>query len=698
MQQLTQLLKDGTMELTEVPFPALQQGTVLVRNYYSVISAGTEGKTVKDARLGYIGKAKARKEEVKKVIQTAKTLGLVKTYQLVMNKLESPSPLGYSSAGKVIAVAPDVTTFKVGDFVACGGATANHAEVVAVPKNLCVKLPNAAKIKEASFTTIAAIAMQGIRQANVQLGETVVVIGLGLVGQITMQLLKAAGVTAIGTDIDQNAVDLAKNCGFELVYNRNTADLDKIIFEKTNQYGADSVIITAATSSNDPVEFAGIIARQKAKVVIVGAVPTGFSRKNYYRKELDLRMSCSYGPGRYDDNYEQKGVDYPIGYVRWTENRNMQAFVDLLYNDKLNLQPIITHHFKFEKAKDAYQIIVNKSEPFCGIVLEYDTKKELTKTVNIKPVLSKSNINIGFIGAGSFAQNFLLPSLLKINNITLDSVATAKPQNAKKVAEKFNFHQAVSSANDIISNPDINVVFIATRHNLHATYVIEALKNDKIVFVEKPLALTPQELNQIIEAEKNSKGSVMVGFNRRFAPLTQQALQFIGSNLPVAVNYRINAGQVPADHWVHDPEIGGGRIIGEACHFIDYCRFFAKSEITHIKGNFMVNGNIKDTAAISIGFANGSIATISYFSNGSKLLPKEQIEIFSGSRTAVINDFKTLTNYDTKVKQIKSNSQDKGHFNELVAFIEAVRNGKALPVPFSEIVEVTEKTFDLLSV
>ncbi len=696
MQQLTQLLKDGTMELTEVPFPALSDGHILVRNHYSVISAGTEGKTVKDARLGYIGKAKARKEEVKKVIQTAKNIGWIKTYQLVMNKLETPSPLGYSCSGEVIAVAPDVNEFQPGDYVACGGATANHAEVVAVPKNLCVKIPRKELVKDGAFTTIAAIAMQGIRQAETQLGEKVVVIGLGLVGQITMQLLQAAGVTPIGIDIDDNAVNLSKKCGFKQVFNRNTSGLEQIILSHTRQYGADSVIITAATSSNDPVEFAGTIARQKAKIVIVGAVPTGFSRKNYYRKELDLRMSCSYGPGRYDLNYELQGFDYPIGYVRWTENRNMQAFIDLLSEGKLNIEALITHQFDFEQAKEAYHLIVNKTEPFCGITLAYNTEKEIKKSVTVKhPVKSANSPTIGFIGAGNFAQNFLLPNLSKLE-VNLLSVATAKPHNALNVAQKFGFSEAASSADDIINHPDIDTVFIATRHHLHAQYIIKALQNNKNVFVEKPLALTPEELQQIIEAESNSRASVMVGFNRRFAPLTQKAVEFTGTNLPVAINYRINAGQVPPDHWVHHPKIGGGRIIGEACHFIDFCRYIARSPITSISGHFLTGQQTKDTASISMSFENGSIATISYFSNGSKLLPKEQIEIFSGSKTAVINDFKSLSLYDTQVQQIKQNAQDKGHAGELQEFIRAIQKGEPFPIPFSEIVEVTEKTFELL--
>lgn len=375
MEQLTQNLKDGHMQLLEVPFPALGSGQVLVRNHFSLISAGTEGKTVKDARLGYIGKARARKEEVKKVIQTAKTLGLKETYRLVMNKLDAPSALGYSCAGEIIAVADDVRDFRIGDKVACGGSTAVHAEVVAVPVNLCVKLKNNVSMPEAAFTTLGAIAMQGVRQADLRLGENCVVIGLGLLGQITSQLLRASGVQVIGIDIDQKQVDQAAKYSCDHTFNRSNEQLEQAILELTGGHGTDAVIITAATSSSDPIDLAGTISRKKGKVIIVGAVPTGFQRKNYYNKELELRMSCSYGPGRYDSEYEEQGIDYPFAYVRWTENRNMQAFADLLASGRLNIKPLVTHVFPFNDAKKAYDLILARTEPFSGIVLEYDLQK-----------------------------------------------------------------------------------------------------------------------------------------------------------------------------------------------------------------------------------------------------------------------------------------------------------------------------------
>ena len=683
------------MQLLEVPFPALGKGQVMVRNHYSVISAGTEGKTVKDARLSYIGKAKSRQAEVKKVIAAAKTHGLMKTYKMVMNKLTSPSPLGYSCAGEIIEVADDIKHLKIGDFVACGGATANHSEIVVVPKNLCVKINNLKHVKEAAFATVGSIALQGVRQAEVNLGESCVVIGLGLVGQLTIQLLQAAGAKVIGLDIDQQQVDLARKNGLQHAYNSSEDGIENVIEDITNGYGADSVIITAGTSSLEPVNFAGVIARKKAKVVIVGSVPTGFDRNHYFKKELDLRMSSSYGPGRYDNDYEQQGIDYPIGYVRWTENRNMQAFVELLEASKLNIDGITSHNFDFENVKEAYQLIVDRTEHLCGIVLKYDTSKELTRNIQINAKsYDPTDINIGFIGAGSFAQNFLLPNL---GGQKLINVATARATTARNVADKFNFDNCTGDAATIINSKDINTVFIATPHQLHANNVIQALQTNKNVFVEKPLCLTKEELEEIKEVEVKSKGRVMVGFNRRFAPQIISLKKQLNSSLPKAINYRINAGKLPATHWIHDPKIGGGRIIGEACHFIDLCSFIADSPISNVNANALEDANgLLDTVSISLAFENGSVASISYFSNGSKKLSKEYLEVFCGGQTVVIDDFKTMDVLGTGKKSSKNSSQDKGHSREVALFLEAIKSGNDLPISFEECYNSTKATFEVL--
>ncbi|MBS1763454.1 MAG: bi-domain-containing oxidoreductase [Bacteroidetes bacterium] len=696
MEQLTQNLKDGKMQLLEVPYPVLSSGQVLVRNHYSLISAGTEGKTVKDARLSYIGKARARKEEVKKVIDAAKTFGIMNTYKMVMNKLDAPSSLGYSTAGEVIAVADDVVDFRIGDIVACGGNSAVHAEVVAVPVNLCVKVDKNVPLQHACFTTLGSIALQGIRQADLRLGENCVVIGLGLVGQLTLQMLHASGVKTIGVDIDQRMVDLAIATGTPHSYSRKLDDLEHVINELTNGYGTDAVIITAGTDSSDPIDLAGALCRKKGKVIIVGAVPTGFKRPNYFKKELDLRMSCSYGPGRYDSEYEEGGLDYPYGYVRWTENRNMQAFVDMLATGKISLEKLLTHTFSFSEAPKAYDLIMNKTEPFVGMVLKYDTSKTLQQKVNIAlPQYQQGDVTIGLVGAGSFGQNFLIPAL-KNTPAKLVTVVTARPNNARNIADKNQFATASGNAQDIFNDTNINTVFIATRHDTHAPYVLDGINKGKNIFVEKPLCLTETELDSIVEAHNKQPVRVMVGFNRRFAPLVQQLKKHFTPGMPVSVNYRINAGVIPADHWVHDLKTGGGRIIGEACHFIDLCMFIAGSPITSVSAVAVKDASmLNDTVVISLAFENGSIANVSYFSNGNKQVSKEYLEVFGSGIVAQMDDFKSL-NVFGKTEKKTTGTQDKGHQEEIKIFVECIKQGKPAPIPFEETVMSTRATFKAL--
>lgn len=695
MQQLTQLLKDGAMKITEVPFPALQPGWIMVRNHFSVISAGTEGKTVKDARLGYIGKARARKAEVKKVMDAMRTYGIRDTYRMVMNKLDAPSALGYSSAGEIIAVAHDVTGLKVGDYVACGGASACHAEVISVPVNLCVKINKQIPLDEAAFVTIGSIAMQGVRQAGLQLGESCAVIGLGLIGRITMQLLQVAGVNAIGIDVSATAVEETNSMLPGSSFNRNDESLEKTIQHLTRGIGCDAVIITAGSNSEDPVNLAGALCRQKGKVVIVGAVPTGFERKNYYVKELELRMSCSYGPGRYDDEYELHGVDYPAGYVRWTENRNMEAFAQLLNQKKIDMKPLISHRFRFENAADAYQMILDRKESFSGIVLEYDLKREIKTSVKIESHSSSpSPVKAGLIGAGSFAQNFLLPALDGLAHF--EAVATARSNNAINIATKYGFAKATGNADEVISDKNVNTVFIVTRHDTHAGYVKQCLAENKNVYVEKPLCLSEHELEEIKNLYINSSSSLMLGFNRRFAPMTELIKSKLNPAVPVSILYRINAGQVSPEHWIHNPQIGGGRIIGEVCHFIDLCTFLAGSPITSISAQAIQDPlQLNDTLNVSLYFKNGSIATIAYFSNGNKEVSKEYLEVYSQGWVAVMDDFRELTLYGKKKTNEKGN-QDKGHKNQIKQFIKSIEKGKPSPIPFEEIYHSTLATFKVL--
>lgn len=696
MEQLTQNLKDGFMQLLEVPFPALGSGQILVRNHYSMVSAGTEGKTVRDARAGYLAKARSRKEEVRKVIRTAKTVGLLETYRLVMNRLDAPSPLGYSCAGEVIAVADDVRDFNIGDRVACGGSTAVHSEVVAVPVNLCVKLPVQVSTKDAAFTTLGAIALQGVRQADLRLGENCVVIGLGMLGQLTMQLLQAGGIKAAGIDVDEHQVQLAKEQGFDEVHVRRAPQLEQLINQFTGGHGTDAVIITAGTDSLDPVELAGILCRRKGKVVVVGAVPTGFSRKNYYQKELDLRMSCSYGPGRYDSEYEEKGLDYPYAYVRWTENRNMQAFVDLMGSNRIRLGGLTTHVFPFSEAKAAYDLILGKTEPFGGILLEYDYQKVLKEKVSLKTTqVPIHEIRAGLIGAGSFATNFLLKHLS--GRVYLTGLATARPNSARHVAEKFNFGYCTGNAGEIIGDKEINTVFIATRHDSHARFVIEALEAGKHVFTEKPLCLNTDELQKIREVYTAGTGRLMVGFNRRFAPMVVQLKKQLNSSLPCSISYHINAGILPEGHWAHDPATGGGRIIGEVCHFIDLCAFISDSHIKHVSAQIMKDAyGHDDTLTISLKMENGSIAGITYFSNGNANASKEVLEVYQAGTIARIDDFTELSLITAKGKKHIRSRQDKGHEQEMNRFLEALKSGQESPIPFDSIYNTTLSTFKVL--
>ena len=693
MNLLIQNLKDGKMELVEVPFPALDSCSVLVRNHYSAISVGTEGRTVKDARAGYIAKAKSRQEQVKKVIDSAKTHGVLKTYNLVMNKLTAPSPLGYSCAGEVIAVGNEITKFKVGDKVSCGGNSANHGEIVSVPQNLCAKIGDKTALQHGCFTTIGSIALQGIRQADIKIGETCAVIGLGLIGQLSMQLLEAGGISAIGIDINEDQLKLAKKIGHKQIFNRSDETLINSTKELTSGQGVDAVLICAGTNSNDPVELAGEITRKKGVVVMVGASSTDFSRPNYFKKELELKMSSSYGPGRYDANYENLGVDYPYAYVRWTENRNMQAFLNLLESSKLDIQSLITHEFEFNEAKQAYDLILKEDENPCGILLKYDLSKPLSSTKVNNAFTGLNEVKIGLIGAGNFAQNFLLPNIKQ--QADLLGLSTKSPATAKNIGDKYQIPNLYSSGKDLLSNEEINTVLVLTRHNTHAEFVIAALKHDKHVFVEKPLCLSETELLEIDQAYHQTKGSLVIGFNRRFSAISKKLRAELNDS-PISINYRINAGKLDSSHWTQNPKIGGGRVIGEACHFIDYCSFLANSSIVSVSAFSMKSAdNTNDTMSINLSFQNGSIASITYYANGNSSIEKEHVEIFSNGIIYEIEDFHTLTKFGKKVQKTKLNGQDKGYAQEVNLFIEGIKNGYSL-IPYDTLYNSTLATLKVI--
>lgn len=700
MQQLTQKLGSGEMVVQELPYPQVSKGMVIVKNHYSIISAGTEGSTVSAARKSLIGKAKERPQQVKQVLDTLKKQGPIQTYRAVMKKLDAYSPLGYSCAGEVLEVGEGVTAFKVGDKVACAGAGyANHAEIVAVPVNLCVLLKDNANLKNAAYNTVGAISMQGVRQADLRLGETAVVIGLGLLGQLACMILKASGIQVVGIDVSDAPVQQAlKHNVVDAAYTRDSAGIEDKINALTSGQGADAVIIAAATSSLDPINFAGAIARKKGKVIVLGAVPTGFDRDpHWYRKELELKMACSYGPGRYDLNYEEKGIDYPYAYVRWTEKRNMEAFQHLIQTKAIDIDYLTTHEFNFDDAPKAFDLVVKRTEPFSGIALKYAVDKEISKqAITVGEIKPNGKVAISFIGAGSYAQGNLLPNIPDHKEVTRIGVLTNAGTTSKRVAEKFKFGFCATNEEDLLDDKT-NTLFIATRHDSHAEYVLKGLKAGKNVFVEKPICLNETELEEIESIYSRVGKPVMIGFNRRFAPFVQKIKQKIGSG-QMSMIYRINAGNIPKDSWIQDMEVGGGRIIGEVCHFIDLLTYINGSLPEKISAFAIpdVNG-LNDTVNISIFFKNGSIGTVSYFANGSKELPKEYIEVYASGTTAILEDFKKLRIYGKGRPQTsKLFNQNKGQKEMVEAFLNELMKSGNSPIPMEEIFSVTRATFRVL--
>jgi predicted dehydrogenase/threonine dehydrogenase-like Zn-dependent dehydrogenase len=699
MEQLTQKLGSGEMVIQELPMPQMSSGMVLVKNHYSLISAGTEGSTVKAARKSLIGKAKERPQQVKQVLETLRNQGIMQTYRAVMKKLDTYSPLGYSCAGEVIEAGDDVTEFKAGDLVACAGAGyASHAEVVTVPVNLCVKLSDNADLSQACYNTLGAIALQSIRQADLRLGETCAVIGLGLLGQLVCLQLKASGINVISIDVSENAVLTAQNHCTDLGLVRNAPGIDDKIHDFTGGLGVDAVIIAAATDSLDPINFAGSIARKKGTVVVLGAVPTGFDRDPYYyKKELSLKMSCSYGPGRYDLQYEERGIDYPAAYVRWTEKRNMEAFQKLLANGLIDISYLTTHVFDFDDAPKAYDIVLNHSEPFLGIVLKYDSSKEHKKEkVKITAGEKIEKINLAFIGAGSYAQSNLLPNLPKDSDMVRKGVLTNSGTSSKRVAERFQFEFCTSNENDIFHDSSINTLFIATRHDSHAYYVIKGLENSKNVYVEKPLCLSIRELEKIKSLCLEKNKSIMIGFNRRFSPHARMIKKSLGSG-KMSMLYRVNAGSIPADSWVQDMKIGGGRIIGEVCHFIDLMTYICGSLPVKVMASALNDSQrLNDTVNSIVEFENGSTGVIAYYANGSKSVKKEYFEVYASGSTAILHDFKAASIYGKgKARILNLQAQDKGQKTMIKTYIAGLKEGIS-PIPSEQIFAVTAAAFAMV--
>lgn len=677
---------------------------VLVNNRASLISAGTEAQMIAFAKKSLLQKAKSRPDLVKQVLQKAKTDGFLATYKTVQDRLDSPTPLGYSSAGVVIEAGGGIRHVKVGDRVACAGAGyASHAEAVIVPRNLVVPIPENVSFEDASFATVGAIALQGVRVSDVRLGERVVVIGLGLIGLITVQILKAAGCMVLGADLNPKRVAQAKELGADEAYVLDDSTVDGVL-AFTGGRGADCVIITAATDSSGPIETAGLFARLKGRVVVVGQVGMNVPRRDFYYKELDIRMSMSYGPGRYDPNFEERGVDYPYAYVPFTEKSNLETFLTLISQGKVTPGKFITHRFAITDAEKAYAIVKGEvKEPYLGLIFEYPELLKIERIVaiktNVQPAEKQSAVSLGVIGAGGYCKTFLLPKFKNSPDVRMKMVSTSRGISADDAAKKFDFEVAATDSDALINDPEINTIVIATRHDSHARLTIQGLKAKKNVFVEKPLACNDEELRQVVEAAETSGRVLQVGFNRRFSPLIQQAkAKLKGHSQPLSMIYRINAGALPADHWHNDPTEGGGRIIGEGCHFIDLMQFLSGSKpvsvvATSVGGPASAIPN-EDIITITVKFEDGSIGTLHYFANGDKIVPKEYLEVFTAGKSFILENFvKARFAEGGKFTEWKAAGQDKGQNGELDAFIDAIKKGGEWPIPLDELVATTLTTF-----
>jgi predicted dehydrogenase/threonine dehydrogenase-like Zn-dependent dehydrogenase len=707
MKQVLQNRKSGKVAVGEAPVPVVQTGRVLVRTVASLISAGTERDSVENARKGLLQEARERPELVKAVIDKARHEGLINTFNAVRGKLAASQAMGYSASGIVMAVGDDVTDFAPGDRVACAGVGfASHAEVLSIPKNLCVRLPEDVSFESGAFGTLGAIALQGVRLAEPTLGESVVVIGLGLVGQLTVQLLKANGCNVFGIDLDPARVKLARQMGADAgaVSDDQTKS---VVLDWTQGRGADAILITAATDSNQPIELAGEVSRMKGRVVVVGRTGLSIPRPSYFSRELSLKVSMSYGPGRYDPDYEERGNDYPFGYVRWTENRNIEAFLNLVDQQRVKLEPLITHRFEIDEAERAYDLLTGTvNESYLGVLLRYDPKRDLNRRVTLAEPARRSaarekSVRVGVIGAGGYVPAMLLPHF-KSAGAEFVSVATASGVTALDVGNKFGFKRAVSGWEEVIDDPDVNLIVIGTRNDLHARLATQALERDKHVFVEKPLALNDDELSQVMDTASKSRGQLMVGFNRRFSPLALKAREFFADRSgPLSILYRVNAGRIPPEHWTHDPVQGGGRIVGEACHFVDLMQFWIGAPPVSVFAEAVTSNRHDvvnhDSVFITLHFADGSNGCVAYLAEGDKALAKERIEIFGDGKSFVLGDFLYSTGYrGGREEKFMLRTQDKGQAEEVKAACAAVLNGGPPPIPLEELFATTRATFRAL--
>jgi len=692
MKQIVQSFKTGETILEEVPAPKVKHGTVLIKTTYSLVSLGTERMLVEFGKSNLLQKARQQPDKVNQVLDKMKTDGIVPTLEAVFNKLGEPLSLGYCNVGEVIAVGENVSEFKKGDRVASNGP---HAEFVCVPKNLVTRIPAQVSDEEATFAVIGSIGLQGIRLCQPTFGETIVVTGLGLIGLLTAQMLLANGCNVIGIDFDASKLELAKQWGIQTINPAKGDDPVKVVMQYTNGIGADGVIITASTKSNDVISQAAQMSRKRGRIVLVGVIGLDISRADFYEKELSFQVSCSYGPGRYDDNYEQKGQDYPIGFVRWTEKRNFEAILQAIAVGKLNVKPLITEVVELENYLRVYGDMKNSGA--IASLLKYQTdESRYNNTVKVSENKNTGKNNgIAIIGAGNFTKMTVLPAF-KNCSANLSHIVSSGGVSGTALAKKFGIVNSTTDYHAVLKDENVNTVMITTRHNLHASMTVDALKNGKNVFVEKPLALNNEEFEAIKEAYKKSTNTITVGFNRRFSPFAAKMKSLLGvSNSPIHVVTTMNAGSIPSNVWVHDLKIGGGRIVGEACHFIDLITFLTGSKVisvcmTALGENLEEN---TDNATILLKYENGSNGVINYFANGSKSYDKERVEVYSQERTLILQNWRKLTGFGFNGFTSMSSKMDKGHEAQFRLLSEQVNNGGPALIPFEEIENTTKATF-----
>lgn len=703
MKQVLQSLKTGVTEVADVPAPGPTRGSLLIRSTRTLISSGTERMLVDFGKANLLDKARQQPERVGMVVDKVRTDGLLPTLAAVRNKLDQPLPLGYCNVGHVVAVGAGVTGFAVGDRVASNG---KHAEFVNVPVNLCAKVPSRVSDDAAAFTVIGAIALQGIRLAQPTLGEAIVVTGLGLVGLLTVQLLRAQGCRVLGIDMDPAKLARARSFGAEVVDLSRGEDPVREAQMFSRGRGVDAVILTASTASSEPVHQAALMCRQRGRIVLVGVVGLELSRDDFYRKELTFQVSSSYGPGRYDTNYEEKGQDYPIGFVRWTQQRNFEAVLDMMGEGHLDVSPLITHRFDITAAADAYALITGRA-PSLGVLLEYPVASDGTAPQSSVAVAAAPRApvsgapSVSFVGAGNYATAVLIPAF-RAAGATLHAVASQSGVSGLHAARKFGFATTSTDTDAVMRDAAADALVITTRHSSHARLVQQALHEGKHVFVEKPLCLTHAELSEITAlcTARQASGAgaplLMVGFNRRFAPHVVRIKQLLsGTTEPKSMVMTVNAGALPADHWTQDPEIGGGRVLGEGCHFVDLLRFLAGAPITGHQ-RIAMRGATDDTVSIQLAFADGSIGTIHYFANGSKTFPKERLDVFVAGRVLHLDNYRKLRGFGwSGFKAMNLWRQDKGQAACAAEFIEAIRTGAPAPIPLDEILEVSRVTIEL---